>query len=27
VKCMACVFREVHDRCEDSCPECAAEGA
>lgn len=21
-KCMACVFREVHDRCEDSCPFC-----
>lgn len=21
---MACVLREVHDRCEDDCPDCCA---
>lgn len=24
-KCMDCVFRIVHDRCEDDCPDCCAE--
>lgn len=24
-RCMACVFREVHDACEESCPFCCAE--
>lgn len=24
-KCMACVCREIHDRCEDDCPTCCPE--
>lgn len=24
-KCMDCVSRYVHDRCEDSCPDCCEE--
>lgn len=21
-KCMSCIFREIHDQCEDDCPLC-----
>lgn len=24
-KCMSCVFREIHDACEDDCPECCGD--